>query len=482
MFYIHKKTYYACESYQRDTQYGKEKELVVKAVCSCGTEFMLPDEASGANERCPHCGARYGNVTGTEEIYTNRSFEMGNMDAKALYRMDEKGDIAIFQKETRAKSKHLYTLSLVKTPCVRIQELTVDGVVIKPTASKLKEAMSNFPFSYFLNSPVGKDGDSGKGGAFIDLMAYASECVHSKSVAIVIQGLVDYPFILTAYADGQREYKSYILKRAIEEEVLAMGEASPKKALGLTKTLCQQVKDGRCSVKEAQELSAKFGPQLAERALCDAAAIMREYTSVDMTLARFMATLTTAECQRIIRYLTHDIDIYQGIDSPRDAWTLLRDYRKMCADMEVKAELCPKSLKLRHDMTQRNYKLCLDGIKKQQFIERVNMPEYKSLSWRSADGNWAIVTPESAEDIVREGKEQSHCVASYIDDVCKGMYRICFLRRSKDLNRPVLTLTVDREDNLLYYKGYSNRGETPEERDVLKQWAKSRNLTMSKEG
>lgn len=358
----------------------------------------------------------------------------------------------------------------------------VDGAVVKPTATKLKKAMANFPFNYIFKSYRDMGGVFNKTGSFIGAMVYASGCMRSQSVAVILQGLIDYPFIMTAYADGKIEYQSHIIQRAIEEDALVADEASPSKALGLTRSLCQQVKKGRCSVKNAQDLATEFGPQIAERALQDAAAVIRDSISIDMSLAKFMATLTTAECQRLTRYLTHDVDIYQGIGSPKDAWTILRDYRKMCADMEVKAELCPKSLKLRHDMAQRNYKLCLDGIKKKQFIERVNKPEYKSLSWRSADGEWAIVIPETAEDIVREGQEQSHCVASYIDDVSEGKYRICFLRRTKDMNRPVLTLTVDRNDTLLYYKGYSNRRETTEEREVLTQWVKSRDLAMSKEG
>ncbi len=59
---------------------------------------------------------------------------------------------------------------------------------------------------------------------------------------------------------------------------------------------------------------------------------------------------------------------------------------------------------------------------------------------------------------------------------------ICFLRQTADLEKPVLTLTVDKKDCCIFYKGFDNRNATEDEKNTLKQWAKARKLTLSENG
>ena len=152
----------------------------------------------------------------------------------------------------------------------------------------------------------------------------------------------------------------------------------------------------------------------------------------------------------------------------------------MCADMNVTPELCPRSLKLQHDITARNYNLCLDEILKIKFQKAVSSEDYQKLQWDS--NKWTVLIPNTADDIIEEGRRQCHCVGSYVRYVVDGTYRICFLRRTNSPKTPVLTLTVDNNDNLLYYKGFDNREATSEERYVLEAWAKEKNLNISQFG
>ena len=48
---------------------------------------------------------------------------------------------------------------------------------------------------------------------------------------------------------------------------------------------------------------------------------------------------------RLVKYITRDVKLEQGISSPREALQLLRDYVNMCKLMQIKPEKYPKSLK-----------------------------------------------------------------------------------------------------------------------------------------
>jgi len=51
-----------------------------------------------------------------------------------------------------------------------------------------------------------------------------------------------------------------------------------------------------------------------------------------------------------MEHLIHDVAVHQEIEAPKAVLETLLDYRWMCLEMKIAPELCPKSLKLRHDM------------------------------------------------------------------------------------------------------------------------------------
>jgi len=104
------------------------------------------------------------------------------------------------------------------------------------------------------------------------------------------------------------------------------------------------------------------------------------------------------------------------------------------------------------------------------------------LNWKSPDGKWFIQTFAEPDDLIREGSVQSHCAGSYVSYVIEGKYRMYSLRRTAEPNRPVLTLTVDKDNCCIFYKGYDNRDAMPEERAILEVWAKTKKLTLDKHG
>ena len=120
----------------------------------------------------------------------------------------------------------------------------------------------------------------------------------------------------------------------------------------------------------------------------------------------------------------------------------------------------------------------LSELERVKFAETVSKPEYKKLAWKSQDGKWAVLVPAEANDLVLEGKKQSHCVGSYIGRVVNGRNKICFLRRTEDLDKPVLTLSVNPENICTTYLGFDNRNATMEEYAALEEWAQTVKLKI----
>lgn len=181
---------------------------------------------------------------------------------------------------------------------------------------------------------------------------------------------------------------------------------------------------------------------------------------------------------RLMRYISDEVYTYQGISSPREAIQLLSDYYNMMDNMEAKiTEWFPKSLKLIHDIAARNQELVIEEVRQRKFARAVQEPEYQALKYEDED--WVVLAPETANDIIDEGRRQSHCVGSYVNYVSNGDKFILFMRRTSDPNTSVITLDVDpKTKTLTQCKGFDNRNPSEEEMTFIKKWAKKKKLTI----
>ena len=120
----------------------------------------------------------------------------------------------------------------------------------------------------------------------------------------------------------------------------------------------------------------------------------------------------------------------------------------------------------------------LEEIERKKFKEKATAENYAGLEWTSKDGKWAVLVPKDAGDLVREGSELSHCVGSYAKYVIDGSMRICFLRKTENLDKPLLTLSVNASDCCTTYLGFDDRDAVAEEVFALREWTKARGLTL----
>lgn len=182
--------------------------------------------------------------------------------------------------------------------------------------------------------------------------------------------------------------------------------------------------------------------------------------------------------KKLILYLFREVRLLQGIDDPSDATTYLKDYIRMSRHMGLQWEKYPKSLKKEHDVVQMNYNMINAGKETNDLFKlSVEKKSYKSLVFGVKDKKtkYAILTPNTPEDLVKEGNQLSHCVASYVSDVNSDKCKIVFLRDKEELDKPLATIEV-RGLNIRQARGFANRAIPEDQKEFIKQWAEQNNL------
>lgn len=158
--------------------------------------------------------------------------------------------------------------------------------------------------------------------------------------------------------------------------------------------------------------------------------------------------------------------MYQAIE-PRESVQLLFDYIRMNNDMNLDFDKYPKSLKLQHDITLKNYRVVSSEIQNQKISEL-----YKKMSYLSfKDGDYIIVRPSDATDIIEEGKTLHHCVGSYVDRVINRQTTIAFMREESDKDKRFITIEI-QGNSVVQAHGEFNRGLNEKEKAFVKKYEK----------
>lgn len=107
----------------------------------------------------------------------------------------------------------------------------------------------------------------------------------------------------------------------------------------------------------------------------------------------------------------------QGISEiDTDIMRTYRDTLNMQLNMYGKInEKYPKYLKVFHDQVNLKYNLWVKFHDEEVLLN--NLSRVKNLAYH--DINYQIIVPKSSQEIVQEGIDNHHCVASYVDDVIK---------------------------------------------------------------
>lgn len=180
---------------------------------------------------------------------------------------------------------------------------------------------------------------------------------------------------------------------------------------------------------------------------------------------------------KALEYLKSCYD-YQCI-SNQEAIGIWTDYLRMAKDMTYRLDnkntKYPQSLKKEHDKASFAYRVVIDKKNREAFHESAKRNRKYAYSF----DNLIAIIPEEPEEIVEEGTNQKHCVASYVNSVRDGNTIIAFIRKKEDPTTSYYTVEI-QNDAIVQVRGYTNRA--PREKEVLTfldKWATARKLTLS---
>ncbi|AQN32624.1 hypothetical protein BCP12_224 [Bacillus phage BCP12] len=156
---------------------------------------------------------------------------------------------------------------------------------------------------------------------------------------------------------------------------------------------------------------------------------------------------------KLIEYLLFDCYNMQGLDYA-SAFVTYRDYYNMNVDMgNTSFHKYPRYLKTYHDIVARNYNVMKDPVAVEEFSKAAD--NYRVLETGRL-GDYRIVVPKDAAEVVAEGNELHHCIASYVRKVNKGTSQIVFLRNKDELDKPLVSVEI-RDFNVVQARGFANR-------------------------
>lgn len=168
----------------------------------------------------------------------------------------------------------------------------------------------------------------------------------------------------------------------------------------------------------------------------------------------------------LIDYLFVTVPMYQGITSTNEIINLLSDYLDMSVKMGFRFDKYPDSLKRAHDVKMINYKVFRGEKEGEEFENAVR--QYSDMIY--TNGEYQIVTPRDAKDLVREGSLLHHCIASYKDRVIKGNSMILFMRNCEDVKEPLVSIELNKHYNIVQSRGAYNRALYKKETEFLNEY------------
>lgn len=348
----------------------------------------------------------------------------------------------------------------------------------------------------------------------------------TKSWKRILELLYQCPAIRQCWLEyGNLDMVAHLLN--YEDKKSLSEQQSAAKTLGISKTAAKLVYSianelkargfsASCQnyINAAQEIKQSFNDQIAENFLSTVLSFVVEipcnitmdyaeknrYSIVTSSEISYIADMVLKyggpkgknyNVERLLQYLFYDVNTYQGIESPKEAFNLLRDYYRSLDISGIKIkDWFPHSLHLAHDVSARNARIAAKDYEEATFKAQTEMPNYQRLKYlgeekKGDEGEdkksdpYIVTIPSIPNDLVNEGAELHHCVGSYVKDVTNGTKMICFLREASAPDVPLVTLEVNPKTNtLVQYRGSCNRALSNEELKWVKKWCRIKGLRI----
>ena len=150
--------------------------------------------------------------------------------------------------------------------------------------------------------------------------------------------------------------------------------------------------------------------------------------------------------------------------------------RKLGYDLKNSFVLFPKNLKEAHDMLMNRIK-----VKEHRAADkkiRAMFREYQEqFAWQK--GNYVMVVPRCAADIIKEGQDQHNCVGTYVDRVAEKGTIVLFLREKSNPAKSLYTVEY-RNGQVTQCRSFANGPMTPEVEKIIKQFEQAMHCRAEK--
>ena len=151
------------------------------------------------------------------------------------------------------------------------------------------------------------------------------------------------------------------------------------------------------------------------------------------------------------------------------------DYIRACKELGLDLldtkNSFPKDFRRMHDLRTNQYASQKKKIDARKF--KAAAEKYKK--YEISNGLYAIIIPEKAKDLKREGKELNHCVGTmgYDNKMINGVSFIAFVRKCEEIEKPYVTVEYGLKDNkVLQCYGYHDSKPQQEVIDFVNDWGK----------
>lgn len=147
--------------------------------------------------------------------------------------------------------------------------------------------------------------------------------------------------------------------------------------------------------------------------------------------------------ERLFTYWDEQSAKKQADDNPgvfiRDYADYVRECEELKLNLSDTAIRTPNDFAIMHERTSAELKAKKNAVVSRK-IKAFYSKVHKLVEW--TDGIFSVFMPSSAEAIIREGKEQHHCVGGYCDRVAARKSVILFIRKNSEKKVAFVTMEI----------------------------------------
>lgn len=299
------------------------------------------------------------------------------------------------------------------------------------------------------------------------------------ALTAAIKTIRHYPTFLNIYS----AYGNLKCLDRVSSRYLVLSETEPHKIFKLNKQtfetyrdLQKRIKDLGAFLANIQAIDEKYGSDRASTFLKMCYQVYsRNGRYFELTRLQDLVFKYNYNMKRLTEYLRDDISVHQGIVEPHDGITLLNDYVRMCEEMSCLYDKYPKSLKLVHDVTLRNYSFVTSDEDRDKFAKIITNKVYTKLEYEGKD--FVIRVPSSIEEIVNDAKTLHHCGDSYIRPLLDERTMLLFMRRKDEPDKPWVTIEINTWGNtVMQYAGFDDMVTDKDVDERIAEWKKAKDL------